>query len=137
MDLQPNLPNAYRVLAQVYQVQGLYEEAATAWHKSLVLEGASEDEVAGLLDAAASGAEAYWRWWLDYERERAKREYVDSDHFAIFYAHLGEKDEAFEWLEKAFEQNEAVSNLKVDPRWDPLRSDPRFQNLLRRLNLEP
>jgi len=70
-------------------------------------------------------------------RERAQREHVEPTRFAIIYAQLGEKDEAFEWLEKAFEQNEAVSNLKVDPRWDPLRSDPRFQNLLRRLNLEP
>ncbi len=137
VDLQPNLPNSYRQLARVYEVQGLYEEAATAWHKSLVLEGASEDEVAGLLDAAASGAETYWRWRLDYERERAKREHVESDQFAIIYAHLGEKDEAFEQLEKAFEEGENISNLKVHPEWDPLRDDPRFQDLLRRMNLEP
>jgi len=137
VDLQPNIPNAYQQLGRVYEVQGLYEEAATAFHRSLVLEGASEEEVAGLLDAGASGAEAYWRWQLDYDRERAKREHVESPNFAIFYAHLGEKDEAFEWLEKAFEEGENISNLKVHPEWDPLRSDPRFQDLLRRMNLEP
>ncbi len=119
------------------EVQGLYEEAATALHKSLVLRGASEEEVAGLLEAAALGAEAYWRWWLDYERERAKREYVEPSQFAIIYAHLGEKDEAFEWLEKAFEERENIGDLKVHPEWDPLRDDPRFQDLLRRMNLEP
>ncbi len=91
--------------------------------------------MAGLLDAAALGAEAYWRWWLDYERERAKREYVEPDLFAIIYAHLGEKDEAFEQLEKAFEEGEGMGNLKVNPEWDPLRDDPRFQDLLRRINL--
>jgi len=137
VDLQPNLPNTYGVLAQVYQVQGLYQEAATALHKSLVLEGASEEEVAGLLDAAALGAEAYWRWQLDYERERAKREHVEPAQFAIIYAHLGEKDEAFEWLEKAFEEREVLRGLKVSPDFDPLRSDPRFQDLLRRMNLAP
>ncbi len=137
MDLQPNLPNSYRQLARVYEVQELYEQAATALHKSLVLEGASEEEVAGLLDAAALGAETYWRWRLDYERERAKREHVESDLFAIIYAYLGEKEEAFEWLEKAFEEGADMSSLKVAPRLDPLRDDPRFHDLLRRMNLEP
>ncbi len=118
-------------------MQGLYEEAATALHKSLVLSGASEEEVAGLLDSGALGAEAYWRWWLDFFRERAKREYVEPDQFAIIYAHLGEKDEAFEWLEKAFEEGGSMGALKVDPRFDPLRDDPRFQDLLLRMNLEP
>jgi tetratricopeptide (TPR) repeat protein len=138
VDLQQgNLPNAYGVLNWVYQAQGLYEEAATALHKSLVLEGASEEEVAGLLDAAALGAEAYWRWQLDYERERAKREHVEPAQFAIIYAHLGEKDEAFEWLEKAFEERADLRGLKESPDFDPLRDDPRFQDLLRRMNLEP
>jgi len=140
LDLAPNSPNAYGTLTRVYQAQGLYEEAATALHKSLVLGGTSEEEVAGLLDAAALGAEGYWRWRLDYFRERAKREYVGPDMFAVSYAHLGEKDEAFEWLEKAFEEGGAMSSLvglKVDPAWDPLRDDPRFQDLLRRMNLGP
>ncbi len=137
VDLEPNSPNAYGVLADVYQAQGLYEEAATAAHKSLVLGGASEEEVAGLLDAAALGAEAYWRWWLDFFRERAKREYVEPNQFAIIYAHLGEKDEAFEWLEKAFEERADIRGLKVSPDVDPLRDDPRFTDLLRRMNLEP
>ncbi len=83
------------------------------------------------------GAETYWRWRLDFFRERAKREYVSPDVFAIMYAHLGEKDEAFEQLEKSFEEGEDMSDLKVGPMWDPLRDDPRFQDLLRRMNLEP
>ena len=98
---------------------------------------ASEEEVAGLTEAATSGAEVYWRWRLDYETERAKRRYVGPAQFARIYAHLGEKDEAFEWLEKAFEERETISSLKVHPEWDPLRSDPRFQDLLRRMNLMP
>jgi serine/threonine-protein kinase len=136
LDLQPNFPPAYEVLAEVYEAQGLYEKAAGALHKNLVLRGASEEEVAGLLDAAASGAETYWRWQLDYEAERAKRRYVSPSRFARIYAHLDEKDEAFEWLEKAFEERQTIS-LKVDPNFDTLRDDPRFHDLLLRMNLEP
>ncbi len=57
--------------------------------------------------------------------------------FVEIYAQLGEKDRAFEQLEKAFEQNETVSSLKEDPRWDPLRDDPRFPDMVRRTGLEP
>ncbi len=100
--------------------------------------GASEKEIAGLADAYQTlGKEGYWRWWLDYNTEMAKQQYVSLRRFADIYAHLGENDRAFEQLEKAFEQNEDVSNLKVDPRWDPLRSDPRFPDMVRRTGLEP
>jgi len=113
------------------------EEAASALHKNLVLGGASEEEVAGLLDAAASSAEAYWRWWLDYERERAKREYVGPIAFAISYAHLGEKDQAFEWLEKAYEVSHSHYVRSCGKRTvGPPPEDPRFHDL-RRMNLEP
>jgi len=58
--------------------------------------------------------------------------------FAKIYAALGEKDQAFEWLEKAYEGREGtLGGLKVNPKMDNLRSDPRFSDLLRRLNFEP
>jgi len=51
---------------------------------------------------------------------------------------LGDKDRAIEWLEKGFrEKSVNVRFLKVARTWDPLRSDPRFQNLLRRMNFPP
>ena len=57
----------------------------------------------------------------------------------VIYAGLGEKDKAFEWLEKAYEDRSisGAAEIKVDPIFDPLRSDPRFQDLLRRINLLP
>ena len=55
---------------------------------------------------------------------------------AATYAGLGEKDRAFEWLEKAYdERSDWLVNLKVEQRFDGLRSDPRFADLLRRVNL--
>jgi hypothetical protein len=57
---------------------------------------------------------------------------------ANVYIGLGDKDQAFVWLEKAFqERSNALVWLKVWPLWDPLRSDPRFDDLLRRVGLEP
>ena len=56
--------------------------------------------------------------------------------FAMIYAGLGEKDEAFAWLEKSFKDHDSnLIDLKVDPRWDDVRSDPRFSDLLRRMKL--
>jgi hypothetical protein len=55
---------------------------------------------------------------------------------ALIYTGLGEKDKAFEWLEKAFEEH-AVGDIKAWPPFDPLRPDPRFADLLRRMNLQP
>ncbi len=60
--------------------------------------------------------------------------------YAIAYLHcsLGDKDKAFQWLEKAYqERNSMLAFLKVDPLFDPLRSDSRFQDLVRRMNFPP
>jgi hypothetical protein len=57
---------------------------------------------------------------------------------ARVYAGLGDKEKAFVWLEKAYaERASQLSWVKVDPTFDPLRSDPRFQDLLRRMNFPP
>ena len=54
---------------------------------------------------------------------------------ALFYGQLGDKDQAFAWLEKAYEKHDGpLYLLKVSPWWDPLRDDPRFDDLLRRMN---
>ena len=117
---------------------GLYDEAAAAWLQWQILVGVSEEEVAGITEAASSGRETYWRWMLSYWNERAKRESVPPTDFAGHHAQLGEKDQAFEWLEKAYEaRSSSLINLKVKPLYDPLRDDPRFHDLLRRMNLGP
>ncbi len=138
LEINPNYQRAYYDLSWMYEAKGLYKEAAAAYQKYLTLGGASQDEVAGFAEAAASGAESYWRRKLGYWKERAKQEYVQSWLFAKIYAALDEKDQAFEWLDRAYEARESsLGTLKVHPQFDPLRDDPRFQDLLRRMNLEP
>ena len=135
--MNPNFSRAYRRLNTSYEAMGLWGEAAAAWQKQQILQvGASQEEVAGLSAAAMSGKEGYWRWRLDYSTEQAKRQYVSPTTFASFHARLGETEQAFEWLEKAYqERDNGLFAVKVIPDLDSLRSDPRFHDLLERMNL--
>ena len=75
---------------------------------------------------------------LDKLNQLSTQEFVPTDAMAHIYVGLGEKGKAFEWLEKGYERHSiglGSVGLKVDPLWDPLRSDPRFAELLRRMNL--
>jgi len=138
LDIDPNLQRAYGCLGELYVAMGLYQEAAAAWQKEWILGGASPEDVAGLSDAAVSGAESFFRWRLYYETEKAKQQYVPEDTFAEIYAGLGETDRAIEWLERAYQARVAdLAHIKVQSRWDSLRDDPRFQDLLLRMNLMP
>lgn len=67
--------------------------------------------------------------------ELSKKKYVSSYRIALSYVGLGQIDQAFEWLEKAYEERDHwLVFLKEVPEFDSLRSDPRFQDLLRRMN---
>ena len=68
--------------------------------------------------------------------ELSKQRYVSPGSIGLIYAALGDKDQAFTWLDKAVEAYDLVTaRLKVDSRFDPLRSDPRFPDLVRRVGL--
>jgi hypothetical protein len=68
-------------------------------------------------------------------KQMATTYHVDSYHFMTLHLGLGERDQALEWLGKAFEERStSLVFLQVDPTFDPLRSEPRFQDLLRRMN---
>ena len=75
---------------------------------------------------------------LEQLEAASKERYTPAFCFAVVYAGLGEKDQAFTWLEKAYEERTSrLGYLKVEPLWDPLRSDPRFADLVRRIGLPP
>ena len=85
---------------------------------------------------AASGVRGFWQKKLEILRERAERSYITPILIARVYARLGERDRAFDWLEKAYaEHSPSLSDLKVDPMLEGLRSDPRYDDLLRRVGL--
>jgi len=73
---------------------------------------------------------------IDQMKEWSRQRYISPHSVALIYVGLGEKDLAFEWLDAAIKvRSEHLGWLKVDPRVDPLRSDPRFADLLRRVGL--
>ena len=86
---------------------------------------------------ALSGNRDKARQTLADLRELSKRHYVSPFDSALVYIGLGDRERAFEWLEKALEDRSwDVMMLKVDPRFDGLHADQRFGNLLRRMGLE-
>jgi len=69
--------------------------------------------------------------------KRSERQYVSPDEIALIYASLGEMDQAFAWLDRAYEARSAflITGILGSPNYDPLRSDPRFDALLRKVGL--
>jgi TolB-like protein/DNA-binding winged helix-turn-helix (wHTH) protein/Tfp pilus assembly protein PilF len=139
LDLDPNFDAARLFLGRAYVQKGMYTEAIAELQKAI---GLNEDNLritAALGHAyAVSGRGGEAQKVLNKLKELSKRRYVPPFDVALIYAGLGEKDEAFAWLEKAYEER-AVRRflfLKIEPAFDGLRSDSRFQDLLRRMGFE-
>jgi serine/threonine protein kinase/tetratricopeptide (TPR) repeat protein len=140
LELEPGMPTAYFWLAKSYEQKGLYDQAVEAWLKTGQFSNHGPEAEAALREAyAESGWMGFWRKALELRKTRTKAE--NSDHYSIArdYARLGERDRAFASLEKGYEQHDlyVLIWLNCDPFWDNLRSDPRYANLVRRMNLEP
>jgi len=138
IELEPGLGMAHATLAIVYAQKGLRSdalaEARTAQevdHSPLVM-AMSGNAIARAGDLAGA------REVLERVKEISKTRYVCPYEVGVIYVHLGEKDEAFRWLEKGYQvRSQCMPFLKVDPRLDPIRSDPRYADLVRRLAFPP
>ena len=139
LEMDPNFAVAHWGLGRAYVEKRMFREATAELQKAIVLSGGSAVHLASLGHAyAVAGEKAAARDALSNLKDLSKRANVSPYDIALIHAALGEKDQAFEWLEKAYEQRDSsLIFLKVDPRLDPLRSDPRFQDLLRRMNFPP
>jgi TolB-like protein/Tfp pilus assembly protein PilF len=127
-------------LGLILEQQGKYAEAIVEFQKdigpSLGRSSIAKAELAHAY-AVSGNREAAQKIIADLQ-ELAKSEYVSPFEIAAIYAGLSEKDQAFAWLEKAYEERSAeLVNLKVEQRFDSLRSDPRFTELARRIGLIP
>jgi TolB-like protein/DNA-binding winged helix-turn-helix (wHTH) protein/Tfp pilus assembly protein PilF len=137
LEMDANRWNAHLILAPVYEGQGREGEAFAEYLEALRLGWEKPEEAAPLKAAyAAGGLRGFWQKKLELEKRKAARSYVSPFFIACLYARLGEKEQAFAWLEKAYrERSNQLINLKVEPMLDSLRSDPRFAGLLRRVGL--
>jgi tetratricopeptide (TPR) repeat protein len=119
-----------------YGQRGRFDEAIPEFQKAVVGWQNAVFPTAALghaYGAAGKGPEA--REVLDKLLARAKTGYVSPYEITVIYAGLGERDRAFEWLEKAYaERSSFLVYFRMDPRIWSLRSDPRFKDLLRRMN---
>jgi len=117
----------------VYREKGLYEDSVRAFMNL----GDHPHALGHMGNAYARwGREAEARAIIPRLQEHIRQNGIGTYEVGLVYAALGDKDSAFEWLEKAYAiRDKGLTFLKVDPCLDPLRSDPRFQDLLRRVGL--
>ena len=140
LELDPKFIPAYYVRGVAYVKKSMYKEAMAEFEKAVSI---SPDDLAALTGQgygyAVTGRRADAEKVLARLNELSKREFVSPVWMAKIYSGLGEKDKAFESLERAYEDRSIVSvaYIKTNPMLDPLRSDPRYAELLHRLNLQP
>lgn len=128
IEIEPNDPRCYAFLREVYQSLGLRDEEVKAYARKLELSGVPAEEVESMRKAyRESGYPGFVRWAL----ARARHPY----DVAALQAQLGMKDEAFANLQKAYQEHWwAMVRLKSCVEWVPLHGDPRYEELLRRMN---
>jgi tetratricopeptide (TPR) repeat protein len=137
LELDPKNSAAHWSLGVIHAEQGRFDEAVAEHERALALSGRSPAFLGSLGSVhARAGGRAQALALLDELNALSARGYVTPAAFVFLYAGLGEKDRAFEWLEKAAQdQTNLMKYLRVFPLLDPLRSDPRFQDQLRRAGL--
>ena len=140
--MNPNFPLVHAYMADLLELTGRFEEAIHERETTALLSGESEQEAAGkaarLTSALKNGGVA--GFWKEQTAQDLRAQRASSRGFDVIaqdYALAGEKNLAFEWLEKSMEGREGqeLTLLAVDPMWNNLHGDPRFSNLLRRIGL--
>jgi eukaryotic-like serine/threonine-protein kinase len=141
LDLDPNATWTRALLAWVYAAKRMYPQALAEYDKIADRDKAVAPENQLVADGlgwlyAISGRKAEALKIAQEVKGLSSHAYVDSYQLATIYAGLGEKDEAFRLLEKGYEEHSgSMPYLAEDPFWDSIRSDPRYADLLRRMDL--
>jgi adenylate cyclase len=138
LEMDPNFALPRMVLGQAYEQKGLYPQAIAELQKAAAFSHDSPPMLGSLGRAfGLAGNKAAADKILAQMLEQSKKRYVSPFYVSVVYAGLHENEKAMDWLEKAYEdRSNAIIFLKVDPDFDGLRSNPRFQALLRRLALQ-
>src|SRR6202041_2761041 len=133
IEMDPNFALAHNQLAQAYLQEQMNAEAIAELQKAVELSGSSPTCVANLARAyAASGKTSEAIKLLGDLKKHSNRSYSDASEIAVIYAALGDKDQAMRWLEMGYAERFNPGVL-LRPGFDPLRSDPRFQDLVLRI----
>ncbi len=138
LEIEPNFWIAHNGLARIYIRQKRFAEAVAALDKAIELSGGSTEPQTQLgYVLAKSGNREGANATLEELKTLAKENYVPAYSFAMIYNGLGEREEVLNYLEKSFQEREVqMSFVKIDTRWDNLRNEPRFVEIIKRMNLE-
>ena len=140
LELDPKYISAFYVRGVSYIKKSMYKEAMAEFEKAISFSPNNLEGLTGLgYGYAVTGKRADAERVLARLNELSRQEFVSPVWMAKIYSGLGDKDKAFDALERAYEDRSIVSvaYVKTNPMLDPLRSDPRFTELLRRTNLQP
>jgi tetratricopeptide (TPR) repeat protein len=136
IEMDPNFPTTHNGLGRAYEVKGMYDQAVAEY---LAFSGPNVSPAERLARQEAftrSGWKAFLQIGVSNLLERSRKGYVRPFTIASSYARLGQKDEAFVWLEKAYQDRDyQMTELDVRPELDSLRSDPRLAEFVRRVGL--
>ena len=138
LELDPSYFYAADFLGRAYEQVGRKPDALAAYQQAVELDRENAENWSNLGHAyAVSGHPAQARQIINDLKATAARRYVGPYNIALIYAGLGDKDQAFAWLERAYEDGSALLILYMgnDARWDRLRADPRYLSLARRIGL--
>ncbi len=138
VDFMPNHSFANIHLLKAYVAKKMRREALAQAEKIMKLPKAEEDS--GILATVGYtygilGNKNEAQRYLETMLRLAPKKIVDPGLMAVVYVGLGEKNRALEWLEKAYEEHGVLDRLKVDPVWDPIRGEQRFQAILKKIGL--
>jgi serine/threonine protein kinase len=136
LDIDPKFSPARRILEEVYAHMGKHKEAVAEREKALSLSGGPELAASIEEDFTKSGYKGVLQSWLEGLTELSKHSYVSSYSIAESYMRMDQKQKAFEWLEKAYEEHDSgLVSLAVEPMFENIRADPRFKEIIRRMKL--
>jgi TolB-like protein/Flp pilus assembly protein TadD len=138
LELEPGHGQVHYFLGHAYLAKGMYEEAIASYRREMARSGKATRLLAFTAYALGKAGQATEALKLIAElTERARHDYVAGNLLAIAHMGVGNKEEALRWLEHAFEQRTQLGDLNRGAYFwlQPLHSDPRFQDLLRRLRL--
>jgi tetratricopeptide (TPR) repeat protein len=136
LEIDPNDAIIHEWLGYAYEKKQMQKEAIAEWSKGLSLIGTGEDASVLERTYAASGFDAALRALAQKRLERFKEKtelgnYIPAYEYVIAYMRLGDKEQSFAWLAKAVEErNRLAFEIRVNPIFDPLRSDPRFEAIV-------
>jgi TolB-like protein/Flp pilus assembly protein TadD len=137
LEMDESFIRTHQILGKVYLHQKRYDEAIGECEKARQLNNDNQSLVQLGYAYAVSGRKSEAQSTLTRLIELWKQGRALPSDVAMVYTGLGDRDRAFEWLEKSYAKHENLSFLKIDPSFETLRSDPRYVSLLRRAGLAP